>query len=313
MRMWAAAIIVSGICGAVGCGKTERAPATLPERPAAGPPDLRTRAAAITVRFHHGRGARGSVEQGHDRLQAAAVFADVDRRDVGLLAGLADQSGPGGMLDGVDTCVRQPEATRPLGTGTATRAQAWMQLLDVGNVELASRDQHWPLRIQLVPAVVEAARGVRYDLAIDEARMMLAASPLVLRATGGDGVAPFEARVDVPRPVRITHIGAVAVRQGVAAGVVTDGDLPLRWGSVDGHAELEMRIGSEEPGTLGWLRCRLQDDGAFTVPRSLMESLPPRSERRPWLVVLVRRTTAAVPGFAGQPLRLELTDSVHVY
>jgi hypothetical protein len=284
--------------------------ATTPATPTA---DLRTRAAAITVRFHHGRSAPDSLDQGHDRLQVAAVFADVDRRDAGLVAGLASQAGPGGAIEGLDQCVRQPEGTRPLGATTATRPQAWVQLLDVGNVELASRDQRWPLRIQLVPAVVEAARGVRYDLSLDNARMMLAASPLVLRATGGDGVAGFEARVEVPRPVRLTHVGAVAVRQGVAEGVPLDGDLPLRWGSVDGHAELEMRIGSEEPGTLGWLRCRLHDDGAFAVPQSLLATLPTRSVHRPWLVVLVRKTKAAVPGFDGQPLQLELTDSVHVY
>lgn len=305
------ATIAVALLGSQGCQRPELPPPP-PQGKAAVADDLRTRAAAVTLRFDNGRSEPGNLAQAQDRLQVAAVFADVDRRDLPLLLGLVGQPGAGGEIDAPDTCVRQTESVRPLGTGSGTRPNSWMQLLDVGNLELLAGEHKAPLSVQLVPAVIESARGVRYDLAIDQSRTWLAAGRLTLRATGGDGVAPFEATVGVPRPVRITHVGQVAAQQGVVQGVPSDEPLRLRWGSVDGTAELELMVGSEEPGALGWLRCNLKDDGEFVVPPGLTAQLPPRSARRSWLVVLVRRTSAAIPGFAAKAMRLELADSVHV-
>lgn len=318
-----------GACQRNSDGPVERLPTSAD--PAGG---QRTRAAAVLVRFDNGRSAaiqdaalsasldaaqRGAVAAPQpqtpteDRLQVAAVFADIDRRDTNLLTTLTGQTQPGAAIPALDTCMRQAEAARATGQSSPTALHDWAQLLDVGNLELRVGQQRLPLRVQLLPAVVESARGVRYDFAQDRARGLLSASPMHLVATGGDGVGAFEARVAVPRPVRVTHVGPVAVRQGVAQGVPVNEDLRLRWGSVDGTAELEVRVGSEEPGAVGWVRCRLRDDGEFAVPASLTADLPVRGPRRPWLVVLVRRRTAAIDGFAGEPLRLELADSVHVY
>ncbi len=274
--------------------------------------DLRQRAAAVSLRFENGHIEWQNPAAGSDRLSVAAVFADVDRRDLGLLGTLVGQpASPASPLT-VDTCVRQSEANRPLGAASATRPHSWMQLLDVGNLELRAGGKREPLRVQLVPPVIESARGVRYDLAIDQARTWLQAGSLTLQGTGGDGAAAFAATVAVPRPVRVSHIGQVAVRQGVVEGVGRDEPLLLRWGSIDGTAELELLVGSDEPGTLSWLRCNLRDDGEFAVPASLTDQLPDRTPQRPWLVVLLRRVRAEVPGFAGKSLWLELTDRVRL-
>ncbi len=326
---WPAAALA--ILLAMACQRASDGP--VEQRKAAADPavDQRTRSAAVLVRFDNGRSAAiqdsalldlalgGAVAPpltltpSEDRLQVAAVFADIDRRDTQLLTTLTGQTHPGAAIPALDTCMRQPEAARTTGLSTPTALHDWAQLLDVGNLELRVGRQRLPLRVQLLPAVVESARGVRYDFAQDRARGLLSASPMHLVATGGDGVGAFEAAVAVPRPVRVTHVGPVAVRQGVAQGVPQNEDLRLRWGSVDGTADLEVRVGSEEPGAVGWVRCRLRDDGEFAVPASLTADLPARGPRRPWLVVLVRGRTAAIQGFAGEPLRLELADSVHVY
>lgn len=299
------------------CGRDRDTPPIKRPPPSDARPQQRQRAAAVVIRFDNGRSAAyqqgGGGEGAEDRLQIAAVFGDIDNRDANLLSTLTGQTTVGAEIPGLDTCMRQPEAARATGLSTPTDLSGWAQLLDVGNLELRAGVHRLPLRVQLLPAVVEAARGVRYDFAQDRARALLSASPMQLVATGGDGVAAFEAAVSVPRPVRITHVGPVVVRQGSAQGVPGDEDLRLRWGSVDGTADLEVRVGSEEPGSLGWVRCRLRDDGEFAIPASLTADLPVREPRRPWLVVLVRRRSAAIPGFAGQPLRLELADSVHVY
>ena len=84
----------------------------------------------------------------------------------------------------------------------------------------------------------------------------------------------------------------------------------MRWGSVDGTASLAVVVGAESGKGLDWVRCRLQDDGAFTVPSEVLKGLPARSARRPWLISLIRSTSAEIPGFPGKSLRLELVDSV---
>jgi hypothetical protein len=261
----------------------------------------------------------GTTRLGADRLQVAAVFADIDRRDLVVLADLVGRAvSPPVPTD--DSCVRQADSwLRPRAQRSA-EPHAWVQLLDVGNIALIAgkRAEHEPtaprlgLRVQLVPSLFDAVRGVRYDADQDMGRQWLAAGTLHVVATGGDGVAPFDASLDVPRPVRLTWVGSQPVRAGRVQGPEPGQDFVLRWGSVDGTARLEVQVGAEDPGGLGWLRCRLRDDGEFAIPAALVGMLPPRTPDRPWLVVLVRSRTVAIPGFEGTPLHLELTDSAYV-
>lgn len=293
-------------------------PVHRPQRQRARSP--RARAAAITIRFSNSGVEPGSTRLGYDRLRVSAIFADVDRRDSHLLGDLVGRTLRGPTLPTTDSCVRTPGPwlRRTARPGPAPRA--WLQLLDVGNIRLAGGQTHkLPLRVSLVPSLFSAVRGVRYDGDIDHSRPWLAAASLRLSATGGDGVPAFQAEVRVPRPVRLTHVAGQRVRGGlVTAPRGRPGDktatnnLDLRWGSVDGEANLEVLVGSEQGEGVDWLRCRLRDDGEFTVPSALLTTLPTRSERRPWLVVLVRSRAAKVPGFPGAPLLLELVDSVRV-
>ena len=126
-------------------------------------------------------------------------------------------------------------------------------------------------------------------------------------------MAAFSATVDVPRPVRLTHVGSQPVRGGRVRLPKEPGDLLLRWGSVDGSARMEVVIGAERGEGLDWLHCRLSDDGMFTVPVEALLALPKRSEDKPWLISLVRSRLAGVPGFPGEPLRLQLVDAVRAW
>lgn len=271
------------------------------------------RAAAVTVRFSSGRldGAGEAVQA--DRLEVSAVFADADPRDLPLLADLGGQTPPG-PLSVLDTCVAEAGHDRQ---APIPAPHAWLQLLDVGNVALQTAQEALPLRVQMVPSLHEAARGVRYDGERANSRHWLAAGMLRLTGTGGDGVDAFAAEIAAPRPVRLTHVGAQPVRAGKVQGPTPDTDLTLRWGSVDATADLELQLGAviDPSGAArqGRLRCRLRDDGEFTVPQALRQTLPPRSPERPWLALLVRSRDADVPGFVGRPMRLELTDAAHVY
>lgn len=251
------------------------------------------------------------MSSGFDRLQVGAVFADAGLRDVHLVDDLTGNFARGPRLSALDTCIRQ---AGPLEQTTRVSAKPTehMQLLDVGNVSLRSGERDTPLRISMVPSLFSAIRGVRYDADIDKAREWLAAGRLLVAATGGDGVAAFRAEVPVPRPVRFTRLGGKPIRGGhVVVGADNHG-LSMRWGSVDGEASLHVVVGAETDKGLDWVRCLLQDDGQFVVPAEVLQDLPRRSPRRPWLISLVRSKTAKIPGFGGQPLRLELVDSVRV-
>ena len=126
---------------------------------------------------------------------------------------------------------------------------------------------------------------------------------------GGDGVPPFDVSIDVPRPVRVTWVGSHPVRGAQVPVPPVDEDLTLRWGSVDGTADLDLLLGADVPAGLGWLHCRLRDDGEFTVPKSLVALLPSHSPEHPWLARLSRSREVPIPGFEALPLRLELSDS----
>jgi len=278
--------------------------------PALSPP--RTRRAAIAIRFDNGRTTVGDGTLLSDRLRISAVFGDVDVRDTHVVDALAGLAAEEAAQIAPDHCMRVASTGPGGATDLAPRPRAWVQLLDVGNLELRAAAQRAPLRVGLVPAVIEATRGVRYDLAVDSGRAWLAAGRLTVVATGGDGVAGFSAPIDVPRPVRVTQVGDQTPVEGTIRGLGRPVDLTVRWGSVDGRADLELRVGSEAPGAFGWLRCHPRDDGAFTLPPDLIADLPERRPHRPWAVVIVRRTAAQVAGFAGTPLRLEVADRVHV-
>ena len=188
---------------------------------------------------------------------------------------------------------------------------AWLQLLDVGDVRVLAGDERLDLAVSMVPSMFGAVRGVHYDVARDQARGMLGHGTLRLVADGGDGIAPIDAPIVVPRPLRISMVAGVAVRGGALELVAQPADLELRWGSVDGVAELELRIAAESGAAPSWLRCRLRDDGAFTVPAAMLEPWRRRAPRS-WLLTLTRSARAAIPGFSGEPLLLELVDTVRL-
>ncbi len=271
----------------------------------------RARVAAVNLRFAHSGLEPGSIAAGYDRLQVVGVFADSDRRDVGLVGDLVGTASRRLRLPEIDSCVR---ASGPLDAAArqAIKPHAHVQLLDVGNLRLLAGDRSLALRIAMVPSLFSAVRGVRYDAEVDRARSLLAGGELTVVATGGDGVPPFRAPIRVPRPVRLTRVGGLAVRGGHVVVAERAPSLNLRWGSVDGRGGLLLVIGAERGKGLDWVRCRLIDDGDFTLPAAVLSDLPKRTVRQPWLLSLVRSTTAPLPGFPGTPLRLELVDSVRL-
>lgn len=262
----------------------------------------------MLIRFWNRAIEPGSSGGAFDQVRAAAVFADADPRDVQLVGALVGGSEPSRALPGEDTCVLEP---RPAGTPSVAPA-AWMQLLDVGDLRLQAGREQLPLEVSLVPSLFSGVRGVRYDGERDQSRSMLAHGTLQLRGSGGDGVPPLDASVTVPRPLRLTRVAGIPVRAGRVRTQAAVDDLELRWGSVDGGGTVDLQVGVEGERGLRWLRCRLKDDGAHTLPRRLLEPLRDGGPPRPWLLLVSRSAEAPIEGFPGLPLRIELLDAVRM-
>lgn len=264
-------------------------------------------AAAVSLRFANRADAPDQAAAGFDRLRGAAVFADLDRRDIDITRALVGQSAHQGTLPETDVCVVVPGGREHAEPAPV----AWLQLLDVGDVRVLAGDERLDLAVSMVPSMFGAVRGVHYDGARDQARGMLGHGTLRLVADGGDGVAPIDAPIVVPRPLRISMVAGAPVRGGVLELAAQPADLDLRWGSVDGVADLELRIAAESGAAPSWLRCRLRDDGAFSVPAAMLEPWRRRAPRS-WLLTLTRSARAPIAGFPGEPLRLELVDTVRL-
>ncbi len=304
-RVWILAVAL-----AVACDRpvVEDAETHAPPQPAFA---LRTKMASIVVRFDNGRPEFGKAESSEDRLRAVAVFADADPRDRPIVQALVGGRTASDAAPQLDACVRQGSAGATREPTSDTRPASWIQLMDVGNLELRAGSLGLPLQIRLLPAVIDATRGVRYEAVVDRGRGFLAAGTLRLSGTGGDGIAAFTAELPVPRPLRISFVGDASPQTGLVRGL-PPGELRVRWGSADGRADLELLAGSETSDEPVWLRCRPRDDGEFTLPPDLVAQLPPRSAARPWTLMVVRRSRAPVPGFVEGGLVLEVADAVHV-
>ncbi len=263
----------------------------------------RLRAAVIALRFFNRPADEAPSPTDSDHLRLAAVFADLDRRDLDILYALVGTQPPEARPIGLDTC-----AFSPAGREVARSAPvAWMQLLDVGDVRVLIGDRAMPAAVSIVPSILGAVRGVRYDAELASARTLLSSGALRLRTDGGDGVPAIDAAITVPRPLRITRLAGQPVRAGGVEMLGQPEELHLTWGTVDGRAELELRVTADLGGEPAFLRCRLRDDGAFVVPSALLT--PWRAHRpRAWLVSLDRRLDLAIAGLPGLPLRVTWSD-----
>src|SRR5690606_3612205 len=78
--------------------------------------------------------------------------------------------------------------------------------------------------------------------------------------------------------------------QGVA--IDPESDLALQWTGAVENGELEVELSGAEGGTI---KCRLKDDGAFTVPADLVKAAG-ISENGPNVLTLSRITSGTLSG-----------------
>jgi hypothetical protein len=122
---------------------------------------------------------------------------------------------------------------------------------------------------------------------------------------GGEEVGPFEASLIAPRS--FPSLMVEPLRRG-PAGV---SDLDLRWSAADEVSEallVELKWSSRAGSRA--VRCRVRDDGEFTVPREVFDSLPPAALLSSAVVTASRvaRTPFSASGAGRGEFTVELRD-----
>jgi len=231
------------------------------------------------------------------RFDAQARFIryrSFDATSVPTILGFADFDGV--PLDGCKVSDGTAELDSALAADTVAPT-AEVALLDAGNLDLRGPIDRTTITPRHYPELVPFVSGVVYG-GDDLSPVALGlGQPYAVSGDGGNEVGPFNATVVAPRSfpsltVDVLHRGS---------------DLDVRW-STDllAGAEplvLEARWTSRTGTRI--VRCRVRDDGAFSIPHDAFADLPPAASLSTATVTAMRLSRA--PFFAPGAGRGELT------
>jgi hypothetical protein len=243
---------------------------------------------------------RGS-DQESPRFDAQADFVrarDFDPKAVPTLLGFPD-------FDDLplDTC-RVSDGTAALDDAIADGMQrdtAEVALLDAGHLELYGAGGRSQLVAHHYPELVPFVSGVVYGTAEGDGLSLVPGQSYTVIGDGGEDVGPFQGTASAPQSFpelqpSVLHSGA---------------PLELRWSR--GGTEpllIEVKWSSRIGGRA--VRCRVADDGQFTIGRESFETLPPAGQLANIAIVVERagRAQFDAPGIGHGELAIELRDAM---
>jgi hypothetical protein len=236
------------------------------------------------------------------RFDAQARFVRYrafDAASVPTILGFADFDGV--PLDGCKVSDGTAELDSALAADTVTPT-AEVALLDAGNLELRGPIDRAAITPHHYPELVPFVSGVVYGG--DELRPVALAlgQPYQLTGEGGNEVGPFSATVAAPRSFPTLNVDTL--RRG--------SDLDVRWSTdtppTNEALVLEARW-SSRAGTRT-VRCRVRDDGAFSIPHDAFADLPATTTISSATVTATRLSRAPffAPGAGRGELTLALKD-----
>lgn len=260
----------------------------------------------IDVSYTHSAGAAASPLDVRFDAQARFVrYRAFDSASVPTILGFADfEALP---LDGCKVANGTAELDEALAADSVAPT-AEVALLDAGRLELRGPPgvgeraligpRHYPELVPFVSGVVylgDEASPVSLGLG----------QPYQVSSEGGTEVGAFSATVTAPRSFPSLGIAAVPLVRG--------SDLELRWATelVPSSEALliEIKWTSRIAGSRS-VRCRVRDDGAFSVPHDAFAELPPSSALSTATVTATRvaRSALYAPGAGRGELTLALKD-----
>lgn len=231
--------------------------------------------------------------QGHFARYSAA---EADR--VPALLGIPDNN-----AIPIDSCRLIDSALELDRALTAARAPIDIKLLDAGRLAARGPIDSTHLVARHYPELTPYVAGVVYGA---EDALPLALSPGSLYEVvgeGGEEIGPFTAQAQAPRA--FPGLDVPAYRRG--------GDLELKWVESGEPSDAALlTVAWSARGMAREVRCRVRDDGAFTVSRELLTAMPPPNLLTSAEVSMVRarRSPLVAPGTAPGELIVALREVV---
>jgi len=252
----------------------------------------------IDLSYTHAAGT--AVTDARFDAQARFVrYRAFDAASVPTILGFADFDGV--PLDSCKVSDGTAELDSALAADTVTPT-AEVALLDAGNLDLRGPIDRAAITPRHYPELVPFVSGVVYGG--DELRPVALAlgQPYQVIGDGGNEVGPFSATVAAPRSFPTLNVDLL--RRG--------SDLDVRWSTESAPTNealiLEARW-SSRAGTRT-VRCRVRDDGAFSIPHDAFADLPATTTLSSATVTATRLSRAPffAPGAGRGELTLALKD-----
>lgn len=203
----------------------------------------------------------------------------------------------------LDSC-RMYDGTAVLDDALADgmqRQTAEVALLDAGHLELHGTNSRTQLVAHHYPELVPFVSGVVYGTDEGESLPLTLGQSYTIFGDGGEEVGPFQATANAPQS--FPELQSPVLRRGMP--------LDLRWSSASGADPLliEVKWSSRSGGRA--VRCRVTDDGQFTIGRESFETLPPTGQLGSVTVLAMRvgRGPFEAPGIGRGELAIELRDA----
>ncbi len=234
------------------------------------------RVGSLVAEFEHTSGSE------HPRLSIHAQFIDARGVPVERAFEALDVWSSDAELDR-DAC-SMPLPERP--TPRSMREDIRLDLLSVGPITVDGPRRDLELQGRHLPPLVEAFSGVVYgtsdrrDSSVDGELAYVPGAGYTFEAPGDRGAGGFEVTLPAPPRVRLTAVSGRAGGERDEVRLRRGRDLSVRWNEIDGGRsevffDIEAGGGPEAPR----LKCRLEDDGRFTIPGGLLTELADDSSR----------------------------------
>lgn len=250
------------------------------------------------------------------RVDVHAQFIDARGVAVDRAFDALDVWSSDGRLDR-DACV-MPNADGRLRARPASDDNIRLDLLGVGPITVEGPSQRLQLEERRLPALVEAFSGVVYGTSDrQQANSSLnhldyaAGAPYTFRAPGDRETGGFDVTLRAPERVRLE---AVSGRVGSESGDVQlrrGRDLSIQWnGGGDEQADLFLDLEAGAGPDAPRLKCRLEDDGRFTLPGELLTELAEETSRLGMTLRRVESKRVDVPRIEHAEFYLSASDQL---
>ncbi len=272
----------------------------------AAPAAHETRAGTLLAEYAQPRSSR------HSGVSVHAQFLDVHGLNYATALEALEVWSPDWQLD-VDACSMR--SSSPVEHAHADDIR--LHLLDVGPITVRGPGEAIRLEARHLPDLLSAFSGVIYgtEQGFGSQPMRIAYQPGGLYSFGAPGSRDnggFYVTMKAPQPIRIASVGEVDASHGSQLAWDFGRDLKVGWAPTDDTQDqaVFLRISSGFGPDRPRLTCRVDDDGSFTVPASLVQQLAADGSDLQLSLRRVNATKADVDGLETSDFVFSTVDEI---